>query len=93
MVEVRAILICLVGLGIRKNVEVGRQGERIGVGGCLILVALHMEDCDGGWENCSDFECFMHDVPIRLEALLDGEEGILGAPYYAKIIYVEVSLL
>ena len=91
MVEVRAILICLVGPGICKNVEVGRQGERIGVGGCLILVALHMEDYDGGWENCSDFVCFRHDdVPIRLDALLDGEGGILGAPYYAKIIYVEV---
>ena len=49
-----------------------------------------MEDCDGGWETFSDFVCFMHDVPIRLEALLDGEEGILGAPYYANIIYVKV---
>jgi hypothetical protein len=89
-VEVRAILICLVGLGICKNVEVGSQGERIWAGGYLILVALHMESCDGGWENCSDFVCFMHDVPIRLEALLDEKGGILGAPYYAKIIYVEV---
>ena len=75
--RVRAILICLVGPGVSKNVEVGWQGERIRVGGCLILVNLHVEDCDGGWENCSDFECYMYDVPIRLETLLDGEGGIL----------------
>ena len=62
--------------------------ERLGVRGCLILVALHMENCDGGWENCSDFVCFMHDVPIRLEALLDGEVNILGALDDSKIIYV-----
>ena len=86
--QVRAILICLVCSGICKNVEVGCQGERIGVGGCLILVTLHMEDCDGGREHCSDFVYFVHHVPIRLEALLDGEGGILGAPYYSKIVYV-----
>ena len=84
----RAILNCLVGPGIRKNVEVGCQSERIGVGGCLVLVALHVEDCDGGRESCSDFVCFVHDVPIRLEALLDGEGGILGALDDSKIVDV-----
>ena len=88
--KVRAILICMVGPGIHENVEVGCQGERIGVSGCLVLVALHVEDCDDGRENCSDSVCFVHDVPIRLEALLDGEGGILGAPYYTKIIYVKI---
>ena len=46
-----------------------------------------MEDSNGFLAHA---DCFMHDVPIGLKALLDGEGGILGAPYYAKIIYVEV---
>ena len=76
------------GPGICKDVEVSCQWERIGVGSCLVLVALHVEDCDGGWKNLSDFVSFVHDVPIRLEALLDGEGGILGALDDSKTIYV-----
>ena len=32
----------------------------------------------------------VHDVSIQLKVLLDGEGGILGAPYYSKIVYVYI---
>ena len=42
-----------------------------------------MESCNGGRETKSDRVCFMHDVPIWLEALLDGEWGIVGLFHYS----------
>ena len=33
---------------------------------------------------------FMHDVPIWVEKLLNGEESILGALDYSKIVHVYV---
>ena len=37
-----------------------------------------MEDCDSDREAKSDRVCFVHDVPVWLEALLDGERGVVG---------------
>jgi hypothetical protein len=72
-VEERAILICLVGTKFYKNVEKGCEGERIEVGGGIILMALHMQHVYGGRAFKSDFECFKHNFPIWLEALLSPE--------------------
>ena len=37
-----------------------------------------MEDYDVGRETKSDRVCFVHNVPVWLEALLDGEQGVVG---------------
>ena len=37
-----------------------------------------MEDCDSYREAEPDRVCFVHDVPVWLEALLDGERGVVG---------------
>ena len=48
------------------------------VQGCLVLVAFHMENCNGSRKAESNRVCFVYDVPVWLEALLDGECGAVG---------------
>ena len=48
-----------------------------------------MENCNGGRKVKSDHVCFMHSVPIWLEALLDEEWGVVGPFDYSKVVYME----